>query len=95
MLGDAVLVRHQRFPEDDNVVRFLVIPPQRAALVALKLERSPLLRRAFAHRNWHVLKWDQLAAFAALEEVTLAALEPYLGLEADATATQQLPLFAT
>jgi hypothetical protein len=95
MLGDAVLVRHQRFPEDDNVVRFLVIPPQRAALVALKLERSPLLRRAFADRNWHVLKWDQLAAFASLEEVTLAALEPYVGLEAHATATKQLPLFAS
>ncbi len=93
MLGDAVLVRHQRFPEDENVVRFLVVPPERAALVAHKLERSPLLRRALADRNWHVLKWDQLAAFAALEDVSLADLEPYVGLEADAAAAQQLPLF--
>jgi hypothetical protein len=95
MLGEAVLVRHQRFPEDDNVVRFLVIPPERAALVAYKLERSPLLRRAFSDRNWHVLKWDQLAAFAALEDVSLADLEPYVGLEADAAAARQLPLFET
>jgi hypothetical protein len=93
MLGDAVLVRHQRFPEDENVVRFLVVPPERAALVAHKLERSPLLRRAFTDRNWHILKWDQLIAFAALEDVSLAALEPYVGLEADAAAAQQLPLF--
>ena len=95
MLGDAVLVRHQRFPEDDNVVRFLVVPPERAALVAHKLERSPLLRKAFADRNWHVLKWDQLAAFAALDEVSLAALEPFVGLDADAAAAKQLPLFET
>ena len=93
MLADAVLVRHQRFPEDENVVRFLVVPPERAALLALKLERSPLLRRAFADRNWHVLKWDQLAAFATLDEVSLAGLEPYVGLDADATAAQQLPMF--
>jgi hypothetical protein len=93
MLGDAVLVRHQRFPEDDNVVRFLVVPPERAALVAYKLERSPLLRRAFADRNWHVLKWDQLAAFATLDDVSLAGLEPFVGLEADAAAAKQLPLF--
>jgi hypothetical protein len=93
MLGDAVLTRHQRFPEDENVVRFLVVPPQRAALVALKLERSPLLRRAFAERNWHILKWDQLAAFTSLEQVSLAALEPYVGLDADVASARQLPMF--
>ena len=92
-LGDAVLVRHSRFPTDEKVVRFLVIPPERAELVRHKLARSPLLRRAFEERNWHVLKWDQLAAFAAREEVSLAEIEPYLGLDADATAGEQLPLF--
>ncbi|MGD0018319.1 MAG: hypothetical protein ABSD62_03615 [Candidatus Limnocylindrales bacterium] len=93
MLGDPVLVRHSRFPSDDKVVRFLVVPPERAELVRYKLARSPLLRRAFAERNWHVLKWDQLTAFAARTEVSLADLEPYLGLEADAAAGEQLPLF--
>jgi hypothetical protein len=93
MLGDAVLVRHSRFPADDKVVRFMVVPPERAELVRRKLARSPLLRRAFAERNWHVFKWDQLAAFAARPEVSLADMEPYLGLDADATAGEQLPLF--
>ena len=93
MLGDAVLVRHSRFPADDKVVRFLVVPPERAELVRFKLDRSPLLRGAFAERNWHVLKWDQLAAFAARREVSLADLEPYLGLDADAASGEQLPLF--
>ena len=93
VLGDAVLVRHSRFPADEKVVRFLAIPPERAELVRHKLARSPLLRRAFEERNWHVLKWDQLTAFAAREEVSLAALEPYLGLDADATSGEQLPLF--
>ena len=93
MLGDPVLVRHSRFPSDDKVVRFLVVPPERAELVRYKLARSPLLRRAFAERNWHVLKWDQLAAFAARTDVSLDGLEPYLGLDADAAAGEQLPLF--
>jgi hypothetical protein len=93
MLGDAVLVRHSRFPNDDKVVRILVVPPERAELVRYKLARSPLLRRAFAERNWHVLKWDQLAAFAARTNVSLADLEPYMGLDADATVGEQLPLF--
>jgi hypothetical protein len=93
MLGDPVLVRHARFPIDDNVVRFLVVPPERAPLVAHKLTRSPLLRQAFAERNWHVLKWDQLLAFAAREEVSLADLEPFVGLEASAAAAEQLPMF--
>ena len=93
MLGDPVLVRHSRFPSDDKVVRFLVVPPERADLVREKLARSPLLRRAFAERNWHVFKWDQLAAFAARAEVSLADLQPYLGLDADVAAGEQLPLF--
>lgn len=93
MLADAVLVRHSRFPSDDKVVRFLVVPPERAELVRYKLERSPLLRKAFAERNWHVFKWDQLAAFAARDEVSLAEMEPYLGVDAAAPAGEQLPLF--
>jgi hypothetical protein len=94
MLGDPILVRHARYPIDDRVVRFLVIPPERAELAKVKLARSPLLRRAVEERNWHFLKWNHLAEFAARREATLADLEPYLGLDAAAdSAGQQLPLF--
>jgi hypothetical protein len=83
MLGDAVLTRHGRFPDDNRVVRFLAVPPERAALVRHKLDRSPLLRKAFADRNWHVLKWDRLIEFGDRDQVSMAALEPYLGIDAE------------
>jgi hypothetical protein len=94
MLGEPVLVRHARYPVNDRVVRFLVIPQERAELAKFKLARSPLLRKAIAERNWHFLKWNHLAAFAARRDLTLDDLEPYLGLDANAdTAGEQLPLF--
>ena len=94
MLGDPILVHHARYPIDDKVVRFLVVPQERAELVKFKLARSPLLRKAIEERNWHFLKWNHLAAFAARQEISLEALEPYLGLDAMAdTAGRQLPLF--
>ncbi|MGA3031284.1 MAG: hypothetical protein ABSE58_11235 [Candidatus Limnocylindrales bacterium] len=94
MLGEPVLVRHARYPIDDKVVRFAVIPPERAELVKFKLARSPLLRKAIEERNWHFIKWNHLAQYAARPEATLADLEPYLGLDAVAdTVGEQLPLF--
>ncbi len=94
MLGEPVLVHHGRYPSDEKVVRFLVIPPERAELVRLKLARSALLRKSFGDRNWHVLKWNHLAALAAREELTLADLEPYLGLDAAADIPgEQMPMF--
>jgi hypothetical protein len=96
MLGETVLVRHARYPADDKVVRFLVVPPERSELVQFKLARSPLLRKAIAERNWHFMKWNHLAEFAARPDATLADLEPYLGLEAAAdSAGEQLPLFGS
>jgi hypothetical protein len=96
MLGEPVLVHHARYPIDDKVVRFLVIPPERGELVKFKLARSPLLRKAIAERNWHFFKWNHLAEFAARPEATLADLEPYLGLDAAAdTLGEQLPLFGS
>jgi hypothetical protein len=92
MLGDAVLQRHARFPVDDRVVRFLVIPGERASLVRHKLASSPLLRQEFAARNWHVLRWDRLAEFVARDEVSLAGLEPYVGLDATALGGEQMAL---
>jgi hypothetical protein len=94
MLGEPVLVHHARYAIDDKVVRFLVIPPERADLVKVKLARSSLLRKAIEERNWHFIKWNHLAEFAARPEATLADLEPYLGLDAAAdTFGEQLPLF--
>jgi hypothetical protein len=94
MLSEPILVRHARYPIDDKVVRFLVLPPERAELVKLKIARSPLLRRAIEERNWHFLKWNHLAAFSARSDPSLNDLEPYLGLDALAdTDGEQLPLF--
>ena len=96
MIGEPVLVRHARYPADDKVVRFLVIPPERAGLVQFKLARSALLRKAVEDRNWHFIKWNHLAEYAAREEATLGDLEPYLGLDAAADAVgEQLPLFGS
>ena len=96
MLGEPLLVRHARYPADDKVVRFLVIPSERAQLVQFKLARSPLLRKAVADRNWHFIKWNHLAEYAAMAEATLGDLEPYLGLDAAADAAgEQLPLFGS
>ena len=81
MLGEPILRRHARIPQEDGTVRFLVIPPERTELVRHKLERSPLLRDAFDRDNWHVLKWNHLRSFLGRDEISLDALEPYLGLD--------------
>jgi hypothetical protein len=81
MLGEPLLRRHARIPQADGTVRFLVVAPERTELVRHKLERSPLLREAFDRDNWHVLKWNHLRSFLARDEVSLDALEPYLGLD--------------
>jgi hypothetical protein len=94
MMGEPVLVRHARYAADDKCVRFLVVPPERAELIKFKLARSPLLRKSIEDRNWHFMKWNHLAEYAARLEATLADLEPYLGLDAVAdTVGEQLPLF--
>jgi hypothetical protein len=95
MLGDAVLRRHARIPQEEHLVRFLVIPPERTELVRHKLERSPVLRAAIEEGNWHVLKWNHLRTFLAAEEPDLADLEPLLGLDPTAERSgEQLPLFS-
>ncbi len=81
MLGEPVLRRHARIPQEEGLVRFLVVAPERTELVRHKLERSPLLREAFERDNWHVLKWNHLRSFLARDEISLDALEPYLGLD--------------
>ncbi len=94
MLTDALLRRGPRIPADEKVVRFLVIPPERAELVRFKLARSPLLRRALDEQNWHILKSDHLRRLVAREEADLDDLAPLLGLDPDIERqAEQLALF--
>ena len=94
MLAEPLLRHHTRIPQDDNLVRFLVIAPERTELVRHKLARSPLLRAAFERDNWHVLKANQLRAWAARDGSTLDDLEPYLGLDPAIERTgEQMALF--
>jgi hypothetical protein len=94
MLGDLLLKRGAAVPTDPSIVRFLVVVPERIDLVRFKLDRSAVLRQAWDAGNWHVLRADQLDAFAAREEVSLEALEPYLGFEPQVVAGgEQLALF--
>jgi hypothetical protein len=81
MLGEPLLKRHARIPQEESIVRFLVVAPERTELVRHKIERSPLIREAMERDNWHVLKWNHLRAFLEREGADLGDLEPYLGLD--------------
>ncbi len=94
MLAEPVLRRHPRIAGDDHTIRFLVIAPERTELVRHKLDRSPLLRAALIRDGWHILKSNHLRTFAALDEPSLEALEPFLGLDpVIERGGEQLPLF--
>jgi hypothetical protein len=94
MLSETVLRRHARIPPDDRLIRFLVIPPERAELVRHKLERSPILRDALDDGGWHLLKASHLRTWASRERPTLDDLEPLLGLDPRIERTgEQLDLF--
>jgi hypothetical protein len=94
MLGEPILRRHARIPQEEGTVRFLVVAPERTELVRHKLERSPLLRAAFERDNWHVIKWNHLRTFLERDELSLDALEPFLGLDPPAERSgEQLDLF--
>ncbi len=94
ILGDALLRRHARIGDDERIVRFLVVAPERTDLVRYKLERSPLLRQAMADGGWHVLKWDHLQTWLSTERPTLDDLEPFLGLDPLVERSgEQMPLF--
>jgi len=94
MLGEPILRRHARIPQDDGTVRFLVVAPERTELVRHKLDRSPLLHDAFERDNWHVIKWNHLRAFLDRDDLSLDALEPYLGLDPVVERSgEQLDLF--
>ncbi|MDQ3870897.1 MAG: hypothetical protein M3301_04680 [Chloroflexota bacterium] len=94
MLGEPLLRRGPQIRTDDSVVRFLVLPPERAELARFKLDRSPLLRQAVQLDNWHFLKQNHLRTLVAGEEASLENLAPYLGLDPDVEILgEQLSLF--
>ena len=94
ILGDAMLRRHVRIGDDERLVRFLVIAPERTDLVRYKLERSPLLRQAMADGGWNILKSNHLRAWLAADRPDLATLEPLLGLDPLVERSgEQMPLF--
>ena len=95
MLGEPLLRRGGQIPPDPDLVRFLVVAPERTELIRYKLERSPLLRSALETGNWHILKANHLRAFAEREQPLLADLEPYLGLDPviERQAGEQTTLF--
>jgi hypothetical protein len=96
MLGDVLLRRHARIPPDPGIVRFLAIAPERRDLVRHKLESSPVLREAMEAANWHVILWPSLRAWLARETLSLADLEPYLGLDPVVERrAEQLDLFGS
>jgi hypothetical protein len=95
MLGGPLLRRGALIPAAEDIVRFLVVVPERTELLRYKLERSPLLRTAMEDGNWHVLKSNHLRAFAARDPLILADLEPYIGLDPaiEHRGSEQMPLF--
>jgi hypothetical protein len=94
MLGDVLLRRGPSIPNAEQLVRFLVVLPERVDLVRFKLQRSPLLRLALERDNWHILKADHLRDLVGREGADLADLAPYLGLDAQIEHSgEQLPLF--
>jgi hypothetical protein len=94
MLAETILRRGRRIPTDERLVRFLVIPPERAELVRLKLARSPVLRQTIVEDNWHIVKSDHLQPVLEADDASLDALEPILGLDpAIERKGQQLALF--
>jgi hypothetical protein len=94
MVSDTVLRRHARIPNDDRMVRFLVVLPERVDLVRHKLDRSPLLREGIEAGGWHLIKANHVLDWAARAQVALADLEPLLGLDPAVERTgDQLSLF--
>ena len=94
MLGEPVLRRGARIPQEDSIVRFLVAAPERTELIRHKIERSPLIREAMERDNWHILKWNHLRTFLDRDGADLGDLEPFLGLDPVVERSgEQMPLF--
>ncbi|MFV2063217.1 MAG: hypothetical protein ACC726_06850 [Chloroflexota bacterium] len=95
VLDEPILKRGPQIETSDSMVRFLVIPDERASLVRLRLARSPVLRERMSKDNWHILKWSNVHRLHAAERPDLAALGPLLGLDPDVErGADQMAMFA-
>ena len=78
-IAELLLGRHNKVPNDREVVRLLVTERALLPLVKLRLARDERLAAAWEEQNWHLLAADQLARMAELTSPRLADLEQYLG----------------
>jgi hypothetical protein len=94
MLGEPLLQRGAQIPQVEDLIRFLVIVPERTELVRYKLARSAVLREAMERANWYILKSNHLRRLVEEEGADLERLRPLLGLDPEIeTSGEQLPLF--
>jgi hypothetical protein len=94
-LDEPVMKRGPRIETGDSLVRFLVVPDERAPLVRLRLARSPVLRARLEEDNWHILRWGSVRRLHASKRASLAALGPLLGLDPEVERGEdQMAMFA-
>jgi hypothetical protein len=94
-MDEAILLRGPRIETTEAIVRFLVVPDERAPLVRLRLARSPLLRERMAADNWHILTWSNVHRLHASKRADLSVLGPLLGLDPGAAGGEdQMALFS-
>jgi len=95
VLEEPVLKRGPQIETNDSIVRFLVVPDERAPLIRTRLARSPVLRARLEADNWHILKWSNLRRLHASPRAELSALGPLLGLDPDVERGEdQIAMFA-
>ncbi len=84
-----------RWVEEGPKARHLIlIPDERASLLRLRLEGSPLIRKRLAESDWDFVKFGHLQSLAAQEEVDRHDLKKIVGLLPPIeSAEAQLPLF--
>ena len=84
-----------RWVEEGPKARHLVlIPDERASLLRLRLEGSPLIRKRLAESDWDFVKFGHLRSVAAQEEADRHDLKKIVGLLPPIeSAEAQLPLF--
>lgn len=80
--------------EGPKAHRLILIPDERASLLRLRLEGSPLIRKRLAESGWDFIKFGHLRSVAAQEEVDRHDLKKIVGLLPPVeSAEAQLPLF--